>query len=175
MQCTSKLLNPVRNVEKAFEQRPSFHLTRRGPLLDPLKAWRAQNWRSCGILPNRFVMVRLNDSLSWSALTSVNLSFARESRLWHLGVYGVILPRHSRDAVSQGGQCVVGRPAFVGGHCIAACIHWNIVEGGVVAACCGLLPPSSGSLPSSASALPPASPPARPLGRGEFSQAKAKS
>ena len=120
-------------------------------------------------------MVRLNDSLR-STLTSVNLSFARESRLWHLGVYGVILPRHSRDAVSQGGQCVVGRPAFVGGHCIAACIHWNIVEGGVVAACCGLLPPSSGGtlMPSSASALPPASPPAS-LGRGEFSQAKAKS
>ena len=113
---------------------------------------------------------------SSNSLTSVNLSFTGESRLWHLGVYGVILPRHSRDAVSQGGQGVVGRPAFVGGHCIAACIHWNIVEGGVVAACCGLLPPSSGgALPSSASALPPASPPASALGRGEFSQAKAKS
>ena len=36
-------------------------------------------------------------------LTSVNLSFARESRLGHLGVDGIVLSGHSRDAVSQGG------------------------------------------------------------------------
>jgi hypothetical protein len=106
-----------------------------------------------------------------ASLTSVNLSIAGESRLGHLGVDGIVLARHSRNAVAQRGQGLVRGPAFVGGDSIAGCVHRDVLEGGVVAAGSGLLPPPPARLPP-APRPPPASPAA--LCRGEFSEAQAE-